>query len=129
MGPLRMLQVMSRELYDWLVREKIADGALIAKWRKPGYEILCSLLAIQKGAPALGCCSCVVLLLLPPLSVGMQRISWQQLPAAHALRHTSCNPAHLPPPIQATTTLAPPRTAACRCGSGRRSSASRRMCR
>mgnify|MGYP001810514990 CR=1 FL=1 len=24
-------------------------GALIAKWRKPGYEILCSLLAIQKG--------------------------------------------------------------------------------
>ena len=42
-------KVMSRDLYDWLVREKIADGALIAKWRKPGYEILCSLLAIQKG--------------------------------------------------------------------------------
>lgn len=40
---LRMLQ------YDWLVREKIADGALISKWRKPGYEILCSLLAIQKN--------------------------------------------------------------------------------
>ena len=46
------LQVMSRELYDWLVREKIADGALISKWRKPGYEILCSLLAIQKGEGA-----------------------------------------------------------------------------
>lgn len=46
---LQTEQVMSRELYDWLVREKIADGALIAKWRKPGYEILCSLLAIQKG--------------------------------------------------------------------------------
>jgi len=42
-------KVMSRELYDWLVREKIADGALIAKWRKPGYENLCSMLAIQKG--------------------------------------------------------------------------------
>lgn len=42
-------KVMSRELYDWLVREKIADGALISKWRKPGYEILCSLLAIQKN--------------------------------------------------------------------------------
>jgi bud site selection protein 31 len=40
---------MSRELYDYLVREKIADGALISKWRKPGYEILCSMLAIQKG--------------------------------------------------------------------------------
>jgi hypothetical protein len=35
--------------YDWLVREKIADGALISKWRKPGYELLCSTLAINKG--------------------------------------------------------------------------------
>lgn len=35
--------------FDWLVREKVADGALIAKWRKPGYEILCSMLAIQKS--------------------------------------------------------------------------------
>ncbi len=35
--------------YDYLVREKVADGALIAKWRKPGYEILCSMLAIQRG--------------------------------------------------------------------------------
>lgn len=42
-------KVMSRELFDWLCREKIADGPLIAKWRKPGYEILCSMLAIQKG--------------------------------------------------------------------------------
>ncbi|KAL6780483.1 hypothetical protein ACKKBF_B12970 [Auxenochlorella protothecoides x Auxenochlorella symbiontica] len=42
-------KVMSRELYDWLVREKMADGPLIAKWRKPGYEILCSMLAIQKN--------------------------------------------------------------------------------
>lgn len=31
------------------MREKIADGALISKWRKPGYEILCSTLAINKG--------------------------------------------------------------------------------
>lgn len=35
--------------FDYLVREKIADGSLIAKWRKSGYEILCSMLAIQKG--------------------------------------------------------------------------------
>eukprot|EP00879_Flechtneria_rotunda_P000979 GHRR01001113.1.p1 GENE.GHRR01001113.1~~GHRR01001113.1.p1 ORF type:complete len:229 (+),score=65.09 GHRR01001113.1:138-824(+) len=42
-------KVMSRELFEWLCREKIADGPLIAKWRKPGYEILCSMLAIQKG--------------------------------------------------------------------------------
>jgi bud site selection protein 31 len=42
-------KVMSKKLYEFLVREKIADGALISKWRKPGYEILCSLLAIQKS--------------------------------------------------------------------------------
>lgn len=42
-------KLMQRELFDYLVREKIADGALISKWRKPGYEILCSMLAIQKG--------------------------------------------------------------------------------
>jgi bud site selection protein 31 len=35
--------------FEWLCREKIADGPLVAKWRKPGYEILCSMLAIQKG--------------------------------------------------------------------------------
>ena len=35
--------------YEYLVREKIADGSLIAKWRKPGYDLLCSMLAIQKG--------------------------------------------------------------------------------
>ena len=40
---------MARDLFDYLVREKIADGPLIAKWRKPGYEILCSMLAVQKG--------------------------------------------------------------------------------
>lgn len=35
--------------FDYLCREKIADAALVAKWRKPGYENLCSMLAIQKG--------------------------------------------------------------------------------
>jgi bud site selection protein 31 len=40
--------------YDWLVREKVADGALIAKWRKPGYEFLCSLLAIQRSGTNFG---------------------------------------------------------------------------
>lgn len=42
-------KVMSKELFEYLTREKIADGPLIAKWRKPGYEIVCSMLAIQKG--------------------------------------------------------------------------------
>eukprot|EP01025_Chloroclados_australasicus_P052208 TRINITY_DN607_c0_g1_i1.p1 TRINITY_DN607_c0_g1~~TRINITY_DN607_c0_g1_i1.p1 ORF type:complete len:290 (+),score=47.83 TRINITY_DN607_c0_g1_i1:94-870(+) len=47
-------KVMSKELFEFLVREKIADGALISKWRKPGYEILCSTLAIQKSGHNFG---------------------------------------------------------------------------
>eukprot|EP00658_Telonema_sp_P-2_P031800 TRINITY_DN23720_c0_g1_i4.p1 TRINITY_DN23720_c0_g1~~TRINITY_DN23720_c0_g1_i4.p1 ORF type:complete len:213 (-),score=46.86 TRINITY_DN23720_c0_g1_i4:246-884(-) len=38
---------ISKAMYDYLCRQKIADGALIAKWRKPGYEYLCSLSAID----------------------------------------------------------------------------------
>lgn len=40
--------------FDWLSKEKIADAALIAKWRKPGYEFLCSMLAIQKNGHNFG---------------------------------------------------------------------------
>jgi len=38
---------ISRQMFEYLVRNKIADGPLIAKWRKPGYEYLCSLSAID----------------------------------------------------------------------------------
>lgn len=41
-------KAISRELYDWLLLEKHADPMLIAKWKKPGYEFLCSLSAIDK---------------------------------------------------------------------------------
>lgn len=41
-------KAISRELYDYLLLEKFADAALIAKWKKPGYEYLCSLMAIDK---------------------------------------------------------------------------------
>ena len=37
--------------------EKVADQALISKWRKPGYENLCSLLAVQKGDTNFGTAS------------------------------------------------------------------------
>lgn len=47
-------QLISKELFDFLVREKVADGPLISKWRKPGYETLCSLLAIQKSGHNFG---------------------------------------------------------------------------
>lgn len=39
---------ISKELFDFLVREKVVDANLISKWRKPGYENLCSLAVISK---------------------------------------------------------------------------------
>lgn len=50
-------KALSKELYDYLCREKICDQALISKWRKPGYENLCSLLSIQKSATNFGTAS------------------------------------------------------------------------
>ena len=47
-------QKISRELYEFMVREKVVDAALISKWRKPGYEILCSMSAIQRGGTNFG---------------------------------------------------------------------------
>lgn len=41
-------KAISRALYDWLLKEKYGDANLIAKWKKPGYEFLCSLSAIDK---------------------------------------------------------------------------------
>ena len=38
---------ISREIYDYCVSNKIVDPALIAKWKKPGYERLCSTYAIN----------------------------------------------------------------------------------
>ncbi|KAI8799539.1 protein BUD31 [Cladochytrium replicatum] len=38
---------ISKELYEYCLKEGYADGNLIAKWRKPGYEKLCCLRCIQ----------------------------------------------------------------------------------
>ena len=38
---------ISRELYEWCLREKLCDKGLCAKWKKPGYERLCSVQAIK----------------------------------------------------------------------------------
>ncbi|TFY72973.1 hypothetical protein EVG20_g50 [Dentipellis fragilis] len=40
-------EAVSKELYDWLLKEGYADANLIAKWKKPGYEKLCCLRCIQ----------------------------------------------------------------------------------
>jgi len=41
-------KAISRELYDYLLSEKWGDANLIAKWKKPGYEYVCSLQALDK---------------------------------------------------------------------------------
>jgi len=38
---------ISREVYDYCVRNRIIDSALAAKWKKPGYERLCSTYVIN----------------------------------------------------------------------------------
>lgn len=40
---------ISKPLLDYLIAQKMADGKLIAKWRRPGYERLCSLAVITKS--------------------------------------------------------------------------------
>ena len=38
---------ISREVYDYCIKNKVVDAALIAKWKKPGYERLCSTYVIN----------------------------------------------------------------------------------
>jgi len=40
-------QRISKQVYDYCIENKLADAALIAKWKKPGYERLCSTFAIN----------------------------------------------------------------------------------
>lgn len=40
---------ISKPLLDYLIHEKVADGKLLAKWKRTGYETLCSLAVITKS--------------------------------------------------------------------------------
>lgn len=40
-------EAISRQLYDWLLKNGYADPMLIAKWKKQGYEKLCCLRCVQ----------------------------------------------------------------------------------
>lgn len=40
-------EAISKDLYNWLLKNKYADADLIAKWKKQGYEKLCCLRCIQ----------------------------------------------------------------------------------
>lgn len=54
-------EAISRELYDWLLKNKYGDANLIAKWKKQGYEQLCCLRCIQtKETNFGGTCICRV---------------------------------------------------------------------
>lgn len=44
----RVKKQISKELYNYCLKEKYADENLMAKWRKPGYEKLCCLMCIQQ---------------------------------------------------------------------------------
>lgn len=43
-------EAISKQLYDWLLKNKYADANLIARWKKQGYEKACSLNYRNKGA-------------------------------------------------------------------------------
>ena len=52
---------ISRELYEYWLNEKWADAALIAKWKKPGYQKVWWLNCIQKKDKSYGTtCVCRV---------------------------------------------------------------------
>ena len=40
-------RVISKELFEWCLKEGYGDRGLIAKWRKEGYESLCCLRCVQ----------------------------------------------------------------------------------
>lgn len=63
---------ISRELYNYCIDEGYADQALIAKWKKKGYEKLCCLRCIQTGGQNFGTtCICRV----PKKDLGPDKVS------------------------------------------------------
>ena len=38
---------ISKDVLNYCIEKKLADGQLIAKWKKPGFEKLCCLMCIQ----------------------------------------------------------------------------------
>lgn len=42
-------KVISKELYEWLLKQKYCNANLIAKWKKQGYENLCCINCIMNN--------------------------------------------------------------------------------
>jgi bud site selection protein 31 len=54
-------KAITREVYDYCVRRKLADAGLIGKWKKQGYEKLCCLACVQPANSQFrGVCVCRV---------------------------------------------------------------------
>ncbi|EAY06778.1 G10 protein [Trichomonas vaginalis G3] len=51
---------MSKELYEWIVRQGYADNNLIDYWRKPGYDRLCCVACAARNSDHGGTCICRV---------------------------------------------------------------------
>ncbi|GMF48554.1 unnamed protein product [Phytophthora fragariaefolia] len=70
---------ISREVYDYCVQRKLVDANLIAKWKKPGYERLCSTFAINAKNYNYG-------------TVSICRVPRQQLSEGHVVqeKHSGC---------------------------------------
>ncbi|KAK2498698.1 hypothetical protein MC885_003458 [Smutsia gigantea] len=65
-------KAISRELYEYCIKEGYADKNLIAKWKKQGYENLCCLRCIQTQDTDFGTnCTCQV----PKSKLEMGRIT------------------------------------------------------
>ena len=62
---------IDRKVLDYCVRNKIVDGGLIAKWRKPGYERLCSTYVINTRNYNFGTVS---ICRVPPASLGEDQV-------------------------------------------------------
>jgi len=78
-------RTLSRATYAYLVRYRIADGDLIAKWRRRGYRALCSLWAISRCTAARSHTICRVPLRKRRLSEGARAAT----PALRRLFHPS----------------------------------------
>jgi len=70
---------ISREVYDYCINNKLVDAGLIAKWKKPGYERLCSTFVINPRNYKFG-------------SVSICRVPRSSLPPGTEVRAVTCCP-------------------------------------
>ena len=53
-------KTISKELYQWIIEQRYADGDLMSYWLKPGYENLCCVACASRKTGHNGVCVCRV---------------------------------------------------------------------